>query len=938
MRENLSGNLPDTLSFGPFVLTAAPRGLWFGTQAVELEHAALELLATIARSAHGATAAQLWPLVSGEPAVDEEQLGEWVGRVNTALGRCTPAWYIAWYPDDEVPRFALVDATRRSTAMAALPAPRTDIIGREDAIQRVVAELRAHRFVTVLAAGGMGKTTVALAAAHLAASEHPDGVHFIDLAPFVDAELAVQGVATALGCAASGVTALAALQRWASGRRALFVLDSCEHLIEATAQVAEALLGAGPAIAVLATSREPLRASGEWLYRLAPMRLPQPGELVSASQALAFPALRLFIERAGVSDTSGAGFALDDADVPLLVALCTRLDGIALAIEIVAARAAALGLAALAHKVEQRLLQLPGPQTAAPARHTTLSALLDWSYQLLSPGEQQVLRRLAVFRNGFTLDAANEVAVGPGADATVVQEDLLDLVAKSLVAPVRGSEPGRLRLLDTTRAYAGAKLDEAGERNAVSRRHALWLASALAEAERSWDGISRAQWLARYAPLIDDSRAALDWAFTPGGDVELGIELTLSSFALARQMLLVDEFTRRVEQTMEALVARGMDPAAKGPGAAISSQHMRLIFLVGCLGTGGSARMQALVPVLKSLAAAQPDASSLLHRFSAFNSMWALSVAQADFRSAGEWADRLSQTAELMDDPVADLVAGRIQAQNQHFMGRHVEATAMARRVLHEAWRTIPLAYNPSPVELRVSMRVVLARSLWMQGFPERAAAMASEAMAQSLTDSPIAQCQAIVMGSMPVALWSGLDDTAHELLTQVTDVETIQGFGYWLRWGKRFGDVLSLRAGSPLPAMQDAAFFDEPDWILADHLATLDERWLSPACVQRVEAGMVGWCTPEVLRRQGERALREATPASQARGEDLLQRSLALARQQGTASWELRTATSLARHWQARDRAHKARALLEPVLARFTEGFETADWRDARGLLAALS
>lgn len=930
MSENLSGNL----SLGPFVLTAAPPGLWFGTQAVEMAHAALELLATIARSAHGATAAQLWPLVSGEPVVDEEQLGEWVGRVNTALGRWTPAWYVAWFPDEEEPRFVLVDATRRSATMAALPAPRTDIIGRDDAIQRVVSELRAHRFVTVLATGGMGKTTVALAAAHLAASEHPDGVHFIDLAPFVDAELAVQGVVTALGCAASGVEALAALQRWAAGRRALFVLDSCEHVIEAAAQVTEALLGAGPATAVLATSREPLRAAGEWLYRLAPMRLPRPGEVVSASQALDFPALRLFIERAGVP---GAGFVLQDAELPLLVALCTRLDGIALAIEIVAARAGALGLAALARQVEQRLLQLPGPPTAAPARHTTLFALLDWSYQLLSPGEQQVLRRLSVFRNGFTLDAAIEVATGPAADATSVQEDLLDLVAKSLVAPVRGSEPGRLRLLDTTRAYASARLDEAREREAVSRRHALWLASALTEAERRWDGMSRAQWLLRYAPLIDDSRAALDWAFTPGGDVELGIELTLSSFALGRQMLLVDEFTRRVEQTMEVLVARGMDPAAKGSGGVISSPHMRLIFLVGCLGTGGSARMQALAPALKSLSAMAPDATSLLHRFGACNSMWALSVAEGDFRSGGEWADRLTQTAEAIADPVAHLVAGRIQAQNLHFMGRHVEATQMARRVLHEAWRTIPLAYNPSPVELRVSMRVVLARALWMQGLPERAAAMALEAMDQARTDSPLAQCQAIVMGSMPVALWSGLDDTARALAAQVTDVETIQGFGYWLRWGKRFGDVLSLRAGSPLPAMQDAGFFDEPDEVLADHLATLDERWLSPSCIQRVEAGMVGWCAPEVLRRLGERALHEAMPASLARGEALLQRSLALARQQGTAAWELRTASSLASHWQARDRAQEARALLEPVLARFTEGFKTADWRAAQGLLAAL-
>ena len=826
-----------------------------------------------------------------------------------------------------------MDATRRTNPIAALPARRTDIIGRDDAIERIVAQVRAHRFVTVLAAGGMGKTTVALAVAHAAAADFPDGVHFVDLAPVLDACLVAQVVASSLGCATAGVDALPGLQAWARQRFALVVLDSCEHVIDAASVVAEALVGTAAHVSVLATSREPLRARGEWLHRLGPMRLPLPGEAVSAHNAVDFPALRLFVERATAAD---ARFVLRDEEVPLLVSLCARLDGIALAIEIVAARIGTLNIASLASQLEDRLLQLPAGGDS-PARHATLAALLDWSYKLLSSAERHALQRLSVFRAGFTIDAAIEVVADEADHAADVQESILDLVAKSLVSAPRGADAGRLRLLDTTRAYAAAKLDEAGHRAPAQRRHAHWLATALVEAERAWNQVDRSQWVRRYAPLIDDVRAALDWAFSPTGDVMLGAQLTLASFALGRQMLLVDEFTRRVAEAVTAVGMRAARLPSARSDAATGVLQMRLKFLVGCMGTSDTSRAADVLSTLEGTVASMPETAAAADRFSAYNSMWGLCISRGDFLEGGQWAQRLEQLAEAGSDPIARLVAGRIQAQTLHFLGRHADATVQAQRVITEAWRTIPLAYNPSPVELRVSMRVVLARALWMQGFPDRAAAMASEAMAQARTDSPIARYQAVVMGAIVVALWSGLDTRANELADELSRIDDVQGFGYWLRWGTRFGEVLALRAGGELAAAGDARFFDESDTVLADHLATMDERWLSPTCIQRVATGVTGWCAPEALRRQGERALREGLPGDATLGEQLLARSLAVAREQGAASWELRTATSLARHWQSRDRAREARALLEPVHARFTEGFGTADWRAARCLLEVL-
>jgi len=930
-------NVTENFSIGPFVLAGAPRALRFEGQEVELPDVALDVLAAIAHDIDGVAAAQLWPLVSAELAYDEDRLCELVGDINVALGRWSPAWYVAWYPEDAEPRFALVDSSRRPQPKTAPPAPRTDVIGREDAIARVVSQLASHRFVTILATGGMGKTTVALAAVHAAADNYPDGVHVVDLAPIVDPRLVAHRVASAVGCIAAGADALSVLQRWVRDQRALVMLDSCEHVVEAASSVAETLVGTGRMCAVLATSREPLRAAGEWLHRLAPMQLPLAGAIVSAREAVDFSALRLFVERAAAANP---GFELRDADVPLVTALCARLDGIPLAIEIVAARVGTLGLAGLASQLESRLLRMPGDRRSAPERHKTLASLLDWSFQLLTPAEQQVLRRLSVFRGGFAIDTAIDVVADDVIGDDDVQDVLLDLIAKSLVAPVRRGEIERLRLLDTTRAYAATKLENAGERDLVGRRHARWLAKALAEAERAWNRMARPRWVEHHAPLIDDLRAALDWAFGPGGDLDLGVDLTIAGFALGREMVLIDEFTHRAERAVKALEARGVAIEAGEADAVQNSRRMRLNYLIGCLGTGGGPALLDLAPELVSAATTPTDTSDLVHRFTALNSMWSLSVWRGDFHTASTWATRLEALGTSTGDAVARHVASRIQAQTLHFVGRHADASEHAHRVLGEAWRTIPLIYNPSPVAPRVSMRVVLARVLWMQGFPERAAAMARDAMEHARTDSPISLCQAICMGAFMVAMWSGDHVWSAELSAALDDIEGQLGFDHWRRWIRRFRDVVVLQSDAAPAAAAAAAepgFFIEAETLLSDQLATLDDRWLSAACVARVESGAVGWCAPEVLRRLGMRALGDSSPDGAARGEALLLRSLALARQHQAASWELRAATSLASHWRARGRVHEAGALLEPIFSGFTEGFATTDLRAASVLLETL-
>ena len=323
-------------------------------------------------------------------------------------------------------------------------------------------------------------------------------------------------------------------------------------------------------------------------------------------------------------------------------------------------------------------------------------------------------------------------------------------------------------------------------------------------------------------------------------------------------------------------------------------------------------------------------------RFSAINAMWALTVAHGDMRAGAPWAERLVELAAAGDDPVASLVAHRIHAQTLHWNGQHAASTEFARRVLAEAWRTIPLIYNPSPIELRVSMRVVLARTLWMRGFPDRAAAMAREAMEHARTDSPLAECQTLVMGAMAVALWSGRDDLAREQAAQLADIESLLGFGHWLRWARR---MRGRRAGACAKA---SPAWTPPTSSTSPSPCSPTSSPPSTTAGSRLAAstgatGKIGWCAPETLRREAERALQTIGRRRHGAWRGLAASSLALARDHGAPAWELRTATSFARHRLTHGEA-EARAAPAPVFERFTEGFETGPARRAaraRGTLA---
>ena len=350
-----------------------------------------------------------------------------------------------------------------------LPAAVTRLIGREEVVASLSAQLSRDRLLTIIGPGGIGKTSVAVAVAEKLIRHYRHGAWLIDLAPIGDSLLISPVLAATLGLEIRSEDPLPSIIASLRDKRMLLGLDNCEHVAAAVAPLAAAILKGAPNVRILATSREPLRTEGERVCQLPALESPPATTGISAENALSFPAVQLFVERAAA--TLGE-FTLSDADASIVADICLKVDGLPLAIEFAAARVDSFGIAGLAARLDDRLRLLTnGSRTASP-RQQTMRATLDWSYGLLTEVEQMVLRRLAIFPYDFTLRAAGAVLSDDARSSNQIVEQVTELIAKSLITAEIGDPEPRLRLLQTTRAYAFAKLNESGEYDAIARRHA----------------------------------------------------------------------------------------------------------------------------------------------------------------------------------------------------------------------------------------------------------------------------------------------------------------------------------------------------------------------------------------------------------------------------------------------------------------------------------
>ncbi len=405
-----------------------------------------------------------------------------------------------------------------------LPMQLTSFVGREAEISELGALMQTHRLVTLTGTGGTGKTRLAQQVAAEVLDCFKDGAWFVELGPLSDPRLLPKAAASALRLREqAGRPLMSTLLDWLSERELLVLLDNCEHLIGACAEFADLVLHASAGTRILASSREALGIEGETCYHVPSLGSPDPGRdaRIPVDELMGYTAVRLFVERA--RDAVGA-FSMTAENAPAIVEICHRLDGIPLAIELAAVRVKVLTVEEIAERLDDRFRLLTGGSRTALQRHQTLRSLIDWSHSLLTGTEQMLLRRLAVFAGGWTLEAAEQVCAGSGIQSGDVLDLLARLVDKSLVTVAQDSGQSRYRMLETIREYALEKLTDSGEAARVRNRHLDFFRALAEQSERNIYGREEAVWLGRLDRELDNLRTALRWAHSLE-DAEPGLRL-----------------------------------------------------------------------------------------------------------------------------------------------------------------------------------------------------------------------------------------------------------------------------------------------------------------------------------------------------------------------------------------------------------------------------
>jgi predicted ATPase/DNA-binding winged helix-turn-helix (wHTH) protein len=812
----------------------------------------------------------------------------------------------------------------------------TRLVGRSAAVQRVRDLVSAYRVVTLTGPGGIGKTALAMKAVRDLLADFEDGAWLVELASLSDAALAPSAVAGVLELKLGGERITAeALAGGIGDRHLLLLLDNCEHLIDAVAALAEAVMRFCPRATVLATSREIMRIEGESVYRVPPLDVPAPGQ-EAPDIILGHSAVELFVARARALD---GGFSPQPENLASTVEICRHLDGIPLAIEFAAARAALVGPEQVAAGLRDRFALLTGGRRTAIPRHRTLRAALDWSYRLLSTDEQRLLRHLAVFPAGFTIEAGQAVC-GSGEGGESIVGDLSSLVSKSLCERISSAPPTRWRLLETIRAYAAEELAGNGEHAGAARRHAEFfrdLVSPVAAGPRAW--LSRDD-AARCVRELDNVRAALDWAFSPDGDAEIGATLT-AAFAPIWQMLsLMGECRDRVESML----------ATRSPDVPLSQAtelHLWIAYSESLTMTLASVeRTRHAIKKAMDLAANVDDGdlqAGLLY------GQWSIEFMSGDHGTALTTARQLAEVTTRGGDTLKR-AGDRIVGASLLCAGRLAEAHDYLQRVVDlyvaPSDGHHPLLFRRDP---RVLARTRLALVLGLRGHMDRACAEARSSFetAQS-SGAGITVCWVVHDALCPIALMAGDSAAAEAAIATMSDWATRMNAALWKIMAACWKGKLHIERGEfgrgialLSPALEAC---EQSGWqmgyvqflaCLAEGLAGLGHLEEAGARLERAIARAdhteEGWYQAELMRMKGELLLRRSRAIE---AEACFRTAAEIARGQDALFWELRIALSLARLRKTEGRHDEARQLLAPVHERFTEGFDTPDLRAAKALL----
>jgi predicted ATPase len=819
------------------------------------------------------------------------------------------------------------------------------LIGRETAAQHLLALLSAYRVVTLTGPGGIGKSALALDVARRFLSREAGDGWLVELAPLSDPRLVPSTVAGVLGLKLGEDTISdEAVARAIGAKQLLLVLDNCEHVVDAAATFAETVMRLCPRATVLATSREVFRIGGEHIYRVPPLEVP-PEDPEDPSDILRHSAVALFIARTRALDSN---VSTNGDDLSAIAAICRRLDGIPLAIEFAAAGSAVLGVQQIASRLDDRFALLTSGRRNALSRHRTLRAALDWSYDLLPDPEKCLLRRLAIFAGGFTIEAAAAVMEGSDNGEAPIIEGIARLLEKSLITR-DGSIAGRWRLLETIRAYALEKLVAGDEAERTARRHAEFFRDLFAAPAPEAQLKSAIRDNAHWVRELDNVRAALDWAFSPRGDPVLGIVLTPAYAPVWMQLSLVVECSERIGRALDSVVFQS-DLDARLTMRARAERELDL--------------QMALGPALIATKSwSDPDIGRTYARawelcrqlgdhsrgFTALRGLQLYHVNLLKIEEAQHFAEEALRVAERLDDP-ARLVGGHMAlGATLYWQGKLQSALAHFRRGFELFDPDIQLPDWPGS-HPGVQCQFYQALISWMIGYPDRsldelrAAVGSAETLGHPFT---LAQtlCWAAVLHIFRHEP-SAVADYAERALRICKEHRIAEYHAYALCVN---GLALAASGESekgPIQVAQGVESYGLGNSLLV-LLALQADAQLAigkpEAALASVAAGLEavdrmggGPLEAELHRLKGEALLLGAGTVSEA--ETAIEKSIEVARRQNAKSWELRGAMSLARLWSGLGRRSEARDLLVPILGWFQEGFDTADLEEAKTLLDKLA
>lgn len=949
--------------FGPFCVVAAKRLLTKDGIAVEIGGRALDLLiALLERPGTVLSKRELINMVWPDTIVEEGSLRFHMTGLRRILGDGEDgARYIATQvgvgyafvaPLEKVKSPSaqskvaeltrdVIDNKRFITGVGSLP-PRLNLIGRETDVQLVVGHLVQPKLFTIVGAGGVGKTSLAVEVAYQISTQIYDRVRFVDLAQVEDADLVVSALAGALDIPAQAEDPMLVLLAHLRAHKLLMVIDNCEHLIDAVSAVVEQIRYAAPHVGLLATSREPLRVRDEYVHWLNPLAFPQQPQDLCVEELLTYPAIKLFVERASSGNTA---LVLEASDAQLVADMCRRLEGMALPIELAAVRVASHGLSAT-HALMGELFSLgwSGRRTAMP-RHQTLRAMLDWSYELLTPLEQLVFERLSVFVGPFSQDAAAQIITDEQIELIKVVAILDELASKGLVSVDHSSTFAAYRLLEMTRAFTREKLAIRGERevNGLAFRHAAFYTQLLGKLGNTPSEIFASA--TRLASQLGNIRSALEWSFGPQGSPGLALPLAAASAQVFLHFSLLVECRAWCSRATELLELGFF-------GTPVEMELQAALGLVLMFTRGNSKAAET------SLIRALEISVSLSDYWSQLRLLGRLQIfyeRTGDFASSLAWAEKAVEVGHAIGEPEAFAVAASLAGVSHHLLGDQV----LARQELEASLRNSAPSQRSSTIYYGFDHRnrtgLALARTLWLQGFPDQARHWATKVEAEAATlEHSVTYCIALIW-TMCIYIWTGDLDEATASLESFAKVAEENAFGPYMAACKGFKAAIAIRAGQPfgavecleeslaqLQAMRYELLTTSFEIALVEGLILNSEYLKALPIVERTilhcRKSGDAFALPELLRLKAG-ICHAINPENSAATHALLEESLALSQKQGARAWTLRTTMDLALLSLGEGAKAQAVESLSNCREWVCEGYDSLDvkrletlWQQAKG------